>query len=225
MAATATGLSNTTATTGAEVTATTPPVIDPALERRGYALVAALRQGGYNLYLRHGSATDGEDKPMLADLPQWWEQCALQRRLDDVGREQARRVSAALSDAGVPVSSVKSSQFCRTRETATLLAQERGLAVTAIPALNHAVGQPAGFDTRRRFEVIAEPPPAGTNALLVSHTHGSAKAHERVLSQLAEGEIAVYRPDGKGDAVPIARITVADWEALRSLAATRPRSK
>ena len=58
-------------------------------------------------------------------------------------------------------------------------------------------------------------PAAGTNTLLVSHLHGSRKKEEWL--HLEMGEIIVFKPDSNSPAVPIARVRVAEWMALKSL--------
>ena len=48
--------------------------------------------------------------------------CTTQRNLDSRGREQARAIGAAFRDRGITFDVVLTSQWCRTRETADLLA-------------------------------------------------------------------------------------------------------
>jgi phosphohistidine phosphatase SixA len=210
--------------TEAEARATTyapppAPLIDPGKELKGLAIVAALRKGGYNLYMRHGTATDGSDSPSLLSTPNWWDNCDIQRRLVDIGREQARNVGAALRQLNVPIAAVKASQFCRVRDTATLL-NVGPIEVTE--ALNHAVGQRPGFDINAaRFAELAKVPPKNQNVILVSHTHGSPRVDERIMMQIAEAEIVMYAPDGKGGAEPVARIPVGEWDNLLALTKTK----
>ncbi len=75
---------------------------------------AALRAGGSVLF-RHANAPGGGDPAgmRLGD-------CATQRNLDAAGRDQARRIGAALRDAGVSVGAVLASRWCRATETAAL---------------------------------------------------------------------------------------------------------
>ncbi len=74
----------------------------------------ALRQGGIVLF-RHAIAPGGGDPPgmRLGD-------CATQRNLDAEGRAQAQRIGATIRAQRVPVGSVLTSEWCRTRETAEL---------------------------------------------------------------------------------------------------------
>jgi phosphohistidine phosphatase SixA len=189
-----------------------PPAIDPAKELTGMAIVAALQKGGYNLYMRHGAASVGQDASTLPQTPRWWENCALQRNLDDTGREQARKVGNALRQLNVPIDAVKTSQFCRTRDTAYAM----GLgAIEITEDLNHQIGQRKGFDfNAARFALLIKPPLPGKNVLLIAHTHGSARAEERVIGQMQEAEIILYLPDGKGRVEPVARIPLETWDDL-----------
>ena len=197
------------------------PLIDPSKELKGLAVLAAIRKGGYNLYMRHGAALDGHDAATLAQMPKWWETCTLQRNLSATGREQARKVGAALRQLNVPIESVKAGQFCRTRDTAHAMKLGSG-AVEITEDLNHQMGQRVGFDVgAARFAQLAVAPPAGTNVLMISHTHGSSRAAERVMVQIQEAEIVMYLPDGHGGAEPVARIAAADWDALIALAETQ----
>ena len=194
-----------------------PPMIDSARELKGIALVQALRKGGYNLYMRHAQSNVGQDQDLLK-TPMWWENCAIQRNMSDVGREQARKVGAGIRALKLPVGEVKASQFCRVRETATLM--DLG-AINVTEELNHQIGQRAGTDINAtRFKLLTTAPEKGKNNVLVSHTHGSSRVEERIMSGIQEAEVVVYQPDGKGGAEPVARITVPEWDNLQQLAAT-----
>jgi phosphohistidine phosphatase SixA len=189
-----------------------PPAIDPAKELKGQAVIQALQKGGYNLYMRHGAASLGQDSSTLPQTPRWWENCAVQRNLADEGREQARRVGIAMRQLNVPIDGVKTSQFCRTRDTAYAMGVG---AIEIVEDLNHQMGQRVGFDLNAaRYKLLATPPSPNKNVLMISHTHGSARAEERAMAQMQEAEIVMYRPDGKGSAEPVARITLADWDTF-----------
>ncbi|MEO8102828.1 MAG: histidine phosphatase family protein [Betaproteobacteria bacterium] len=138
--------------------------------------------------------------------------------MSDTGREQARKVGTALKDLKIPVDQVLTAQFCRTRETGHML----GLGpVEVTEDINHQIGQRVGFDVNAaRFKRLAETPAKGKNNLLVSHTHGSQRAEERIMSGVQEAEIIVYQPDGKGGTAPVARIPVPEWENLIKAMAT-----
>jgi phosphohistidine phosphatase SixA len=170
--------------------------------------------------MRHAVATDGQDMPNLPAIEKWWDNCAIQRKLVDTGRDQARKVGSALKQLKVPIATVKASQFCRVRDTATLM--DVG-AVEITEDLNHQLGQRMNFDANAaRFAQMATKPPSGKNVVMVSHTHGSTRNEERVMAQLQEAEIVMYLPDGKGGSEPVARIPVNEWDALIQLAQVAP---
>ncbi len=197
-----------------------PPLIDPAKELKGVALVTALRKGGYVLYMRHALSTNGADKDLLK-TPNWWDDCSIQRNIADAGREQAMKVGAAIRELKIPIGAVKAAQFCRTRDTATLL----GLGAFEVDeGLNHVIGQRVGFDINAaRLKLISTPPAKGKNTLLVSHTHAAPHPEERILGSLAEAEIAVYKPDGiNGGPELMARISLTDWDTLIKLMNAKP---
>jgi phosphohistidine phosphatase SixA len=192
------------------------PVIDPTKELTGMVIVLALQRGGYNLYMRHGAASIGQDALALAQTPRWWENCTLQRNLAAEGREQARTVGLAMQKLKVAFDVVKTSQFCRARDTAYAMGIET---IEITEDLNHQIGQRTGFDVNAaRFRLLATPPPPGKNVLMISHTHGSPRAEERAMGQMQEAEIVLYRPNGQGGADPVARISLADWDALLATA-------
>jgi phosphohistidine phosphatase SixA len=192
-----------------------PPAIDPAKELKGIAIVNALQKGGYNLYMRHGAASTGQDASALAQTPRWWENCTLQRNLSAEGREQARTVGLAMQKLKVALDVVKTSQFCRARDTAYAMGMD---AIEITEDLNHQIGQRVGFDgNAARFRLLATPPPTGKNVLMISHTHGSPRAEERAMGQMQEAEIVLYRPNGQGGADPVARIALADWDTLLAM--------
>lgn len=84
--------------------------------RASEAAWQALRSGGHALLLRHALAPGTGDPAnfVLTD-------CATQRNLSASGRDQARRLGAAIRAGGVRVDRVLSSRWCRALETARLM--------------------------------------------------------------------------------------------------------
>ncbi|MEO8101618.1 MAG: hypothetical protein ABI790_03780 [Betaproteobacteria bacterium] len=173
------------------------PVIAPARELKGAALVEALRQGGYVLYMRHAM--------QIAPKPGTCEGS----NLTPAGEEQARTVGRAIRALKVPVGRVLSSEPCRNRDTSRLL----GLGEYEITIDLNPVGSQPGVDFgAARTARLAEMPRGGTNTVLVSHVHGSRKKSEWLHLELAE--IIVHRPDGQGGAEAVARVRVEGWGEL-----------
>lgn len=76
---------------------------------------AALQRDAAIVLFRHATAPGGGDPPgfKLGD-------CSTQRNLDAAGREQARALGQQFRDRKIRVGAVRTSQWCRTRETAQI---------------------------------------------------------------------------------------------------------
>ncbi len=81
------------------------------------ALFDRLRAGGLVLLVRHAQTEPGTGDPPGFRL----DDCATQRNLGEPGRAQARAIGARLRAERVPVGAVRTSAWCRCRETAALL--------------------------------------------------------------------------------------------------------
>jgi virginiamycin B lyase len=177
------------------------------------SLVKQLQHGGLVLVLRH-AATDqskqDEDRVDLAD-------CGTQRNLSADGRAQARAIGRAARRLRLPIGTVRTSGFCRTRDTARL-AFGRG---TVDPALLNTIG--ATHDAAWRVQIraarrlIGTPPRAGTLTVLVTHGVVVTDATRLVLD---EGEALVFRPLGKSRYRLLGRIGPSAWNGLRKPAAS-----
>lgn len=158
-----------------------------------------LRGGGYVIFLRHGFADQGQDAGRV-DV----DDCTTQRNLNDSGVRDARTIGDAVRRLQIPVDTVLTSEFCRARETA-LIAFERA---QRWPMLNFccADGYDATLEQRGAWlnELLATPPRPGTNTVLVGHG-------VYVVTDIAQGEAAIYRPDGVGGTIRVARILPSEW--------------
>ncbi len=193
------------------------PLIDPAVEVKGVALLQALLKGGYVMHMRHGEATIGNDANFDV-VPNWKDICELQRNLNPIGRENVRKVGEAMHKLHVPVGSVFTSQLCRARDSAKLMGYDNG--AIELEEFNLASGQKLSPDAmERRVKRLSEIPAAGTNTLIVAHAINSTSEIERASAGSTFAEIMVYQPDSKGGTRAIGQLKVADWEALLKAAA------
>lgn len=77
---------------------------------------ARLRGGGWVLMMRHA-----QTEPGIGDPPGFrLDRCETQRNLSEAGRRQARAAGEALRAAGIVPAMVRSSAWCRCRDTAEL---------------------------------------------------------------------------------------------------------
>jgi phosphohistidine phosphatase SixA len=171
-------------------------------------LVAALKQGGYVIVMRHATSPATRADAATAAPGN----TRLERQLNENGHKTARAMGEALRTLRIQIGTVLSSPTFRTRETVAHL----------------AVGTPATFnelgDGSQGYEVssfkagtafmqakAAEIPPAGTNTLIVTHVPNIEAAFEGTT--IDEGEAIIVRPDGRWG-TPIGRITIDQWPRL-----------
>lgn len=166
------------------------------------AVVAALREGGVAVLLRHGRTTPG-----VGDPPGWrMSDCSTQRNLDAEGRAQSQRVGAWFKSQRIKPTVVRNSPWCRTRDTARLAFGR----TEDWPALANLFEDrsPAEANTERVRRYIAGLR-KGDIAVLV--THGSTIS-AFVGENPGQGEAIVVRaergPDDKLRLVVIGRLAV-----------------
>ena len=181
------------------------------------ALLAELKKGGLVVFMRHG-----ETGPAYADRANAViGDCATQRNLNAVGRAQNAEMAVALKTLKVPVGAVWSSDFCRSWQTAEALFGPTGYTITpklsvpmSYPSVN-AADTLANNTTLRAM--LAERPAAGTNTWLVSHGVNVLLAVGYHPDE--QGEVVLFRPDGKGAYARLGSIEPADWKRLLTVAA------
>ncbi|MBL8514787.1 MAG: histidine phosphatase family protein [Betaproteobacteria bacterium] len=175
------------------------PKIVQANALSGAALLQALRQGGFVLYMRHTQTGTITQTCNVTNLTM-------------AGARDARFIGESMRKLRIPIDRVLSSPICRVLDTARLL----GLGeIEVVRGLSNDAG-PERFDlSSARAALIAETPKKGTSRMLVSHTH--AGPNPASWMQLDFGEIIVYRPGTSNGGEPIARIRADDWYTLLAL--------
>jgi hypothetical protein len=172
----------------------------------GPSVVNALREGGFVLYMRHASTDFSQNDAAMKS----YEDCASQRNLTDKGRGDAREIGAHVKRLAIPIGEVLASPFCRTMETARL-------AFGKARATSEARGGPARPEDPARYDelrkLLSSAVPKGENRVISSH--GNPFHAVAGPPYLAEGEIAVVRPEGAMRFSVVARIRPQDWPELR----------
>lgn len=179
--------------------------LDAAWAQPDAALVEQLRGGGYLLYMRHASTDFSQSDARMTS----YEDCASQRNLTDKGREEARVVGAHIARLEIPIGDVLASPYCRTVESARL-------AFGRAQPTQQVRGGPARTDDPARYEplrkLLGTKPPGRRNIFIASH--GNPFYAVAGPPYLAEGEIAVVRPEGDSRFTVVARIRPEDWQLL-----------
>ena len=160
---------------------------------------AALRAGGHAALVRHANAPGTGDPPGFRV-----DDCATQRNLDDRGRAEAAEMGAAFRREGVAIAELRSSRWCRARDTARLM----GLGdVTDEPALDSFFAsrdeEPGRTAALRRYLSGL----GGRTVVLVTH-----QVNITALTGLfpRSGEVIVVRAPTGGGVEVIGRIAPPD---------------
>jgi len=174
-------------------------------------LVSNLKKGGYVLVMRHtaspaalpdkANAAPGNDR--------------LERQLDATGQRTARDMGAAMKALQIPIGDVLSSPTYRARETVRFAAFDNPKTFDELGdgGLGMQVQSPAAAAAWLRTKTT-EAPRAGSNILLVTHAPNIQGAFGQSADGIADGEMMVFRPDGKGGSTLIARIKIDDWPRI-----------
>ncbi|MEZ4290768.1 MAG: histidine phosphatase family protein [Myxococcota bacterium] len=180
---------------------------EPTIELAGPALVEAIRDGGFVLYLRHMETDRGRPDAEQIDLAD----CATQRVLSAEGRGQADRIGRALTELSVPVGAVWSSPYCRCRDTA-MLAFGGSRTDDALRYARHEATAEREALAEALRERLSRAPADGTNTVLVSHSTNMLFATG--VSPRPEGALYVFRPEGAAGFRMVGRILPDQWERL-----------
>jgi broad specificity phosphatase PhoE len=180
------------------------------------ALVAALRGGGYTIYFRH-AATDWSGTDRI-EAGGDWTSCDpnKMRQLSAPGRASARQVGEAIRTLQIPVGKVMSSEYCRAAATAHLLGLgpvETTSAIMNMRVAEYVGGRQAVILRARR--VLSEPPPPGTNVIIVGHGNLMRAATGAYTDEGGSGIYAPRPESGKGFEL-VALLSPEDWTRLKT---------
>jgi phosphohistidine phosphatase SixA len=148
-------------------------------------LLDKLKSGGYNIFFRHAITGSTHNPPgeKIND-------CSSQRPLNDIGRDQSRKIGKIFIENQIPIGTVYSSPICRCQETAELAFKKYK---TVDWLLAHR-GQPQ----RTLDKYLKKVPQPGTNNIFIGHaitfsTGLLGSSWQRI--DLAEGEAIIIKPE------------------------------
>ena len=171
------------------------------------SLLGALRAGGLVIVFRHSLTDHSQPDARQMSLTDR----ATQRNLTPAGVEQAKHIGELIRLLRVPVDEVYASPLFRTMDTAT-----------------NAFGRAAPSDALwrngtvvDRTRLLTEPPPAGTNRVLVTHNFVLVAMFPGMRpGDLREGDAMVVRPLGDGKYDVVGQIRADDWSRLGNVSGT-----
>jgi phosphohistidine phosphatase SixA len=173
-------------------------------------LIAALREGGYVLVMRHASSPAMPPDKASADR----ENTSLERQLDENGRATARAMGKALRALRIPIRDVLSSPTYRALQTVRLASLPEPRTIPELGDGGQSMQPLQASPAAWLRNIVSQPPAPGTDRLIVTHAPNITAAFGANVSDVADGETLVFRPIGSGDAVLAGRIKIQDWATL-----------
>jgi len=172
-------------------------------------LVAALRQGGYVLVMRHASSPRDAPSRETANA----DNTGLERQLDAEGRAGAAAMGKALRELKIPFGDVLTSPTYRARETVKLAQLASPASVAELGDGGQSMqgvtdAQAAWLRTR-----VTQVPGIG-NTIIVTHGPNLARAFPEWGAGVSEGETVVLRPDGKNGTTVVGTIRINEWPGM-----------
>jgi phosphohistidine phosphatase SixA len=177
----------------------------------GTALIEHLRKGGYVLLMRHASAPTTLPDKQSADP----ENTALERQLDEKGRNSAIAMGQAIKKLEIPVGMVLSSPTYRALETVRLAALGSAKTYAQLGDGGHSMQASAvSNQTHWLQEKVSERPARGSNTIIVTHMPNIMLSFSGIASDLTDGETLVFAPEGNGKSDLVAKVKIEDWPSL-----------
>jgi phosphohistidine phosphatase SixA len=176
------------------------PATKPSASPANDPLWNLLRAGGQVVLMRHAKTTPGMSDPPNFTLGE----CSTQRNLSDAGRKQAKAIGEKFKQRDVTFADVLASPYCRTLDTARLIAGRVEANDALIMLADDAPDRDARIAILRQ---LAAARPAQGNVLLVTH-----EPNITAITNLkpAMGEMVILTPDGHGNFRVAGLLHVAD---------------
>ncbi|NJN29412.1 MAG: histidine phosphatase family protein [Synechococcales cyanobacterium RM1_1_8] len=177
----------------------------------GAELLTALQAGGHVIYFRH--AQTEKDYADQADPSMSLSDCESQRKLSDVGIQQAKDIGGAFKAKGIPVGDVIASQYCRAWQTADLAfgKHEKNPKLNFLPFEDYTDEQVEEMKANV-MPLLTEAPPAGENKVIVGHDDIFEAATG--IYPDPQGIAYVLTPDGSGGFTLQANLLPEEWAQL-----------
>jgi hypothetical protein len=152
--------------------------------------------------------------------------CEAQQQLSEQGLGASLAIGAAFQTLGIPVGQVLSSPYCSVLKFAHAAFGNMQPADALLPPSYIPVpGAPIPPDADQRVvavkQLLATPPEAGKNTVLVTHAQ---VVKDATGLDLAAGEAAIYRPDRQGGTTLVVRVQGYDWLSAEAQATAHPLS-
>lgn len=190
-----------------EAKSTKPPFVEVTAM---LSIIRKLREGGYTLYLRHGT-TDSTiaDRVPSVDL----NECSTQRPLTEADRQFMAKVGESIRKGGIPIDEFKVSPMCRAHQSAAAAFPN------IHPLTDNKLMYVANFTVTEKAPIIANtrnllstPVPSGSNRLVLPH---APNLTDLIGYFPKEGTLVIFRHKGEKEGFDyIASVTPTSWDGL-----------
>jgi phosphohistidine phosphatase SixA len=177
----------------------------------GVALLGELQKGGHIIYFRH--AQTNKDYADQADAKMKLSDCETQRKLSDVGIQQAKDIGAAFTAKNIPIGDVITSEYCRAWKTAELAfgTYTKNAKLNFLPFEDYNDAQMQEMKNNV-MPLLINTPPTGKNTVIVGHDD-IFEAATGIYPE-PQGIAYVLTPDGKGGFTLQANLLPDEWGKL-----------
>jgi phosphohistidine phosphatase SixA len=175
----------------------------------GPSIVAALRQGGYVIVMRHTSSPRETPSKQTANA----DNLNLERQLDETGRTGATAMGKAVRDLRIPIGEVLSSPTYRAMETVKFAQLNNPQTHPELGDRGQSMQGVSDADGAWLRQRVGQAPKSG-NTIIITHMPNISRAFPQI-SGVADGESLIFRPDSKGGAILIGRIKIEEWPTLK----------
>lgn len=193
-----------------------PASEEPPLLKDPTAIAAALKRGGYVIFVRHGR-TRYEQAELERDNRKSGvfelAKCETQRQLSEFGRTELKFIGDQFRRTQIPLDRAYSSRYCRAIESAAYFVDQ---AETTQKLSNEAEVGLNPENKPRTLAFFAEKPAAGKNHFMMAHGGLFWEATGYVIQ---EAHTVVLDPDNLK--ILVARIAPNDWPAIADAALSK----
>lgn len=174
------------------------------------AILKQLREGGYVLYMRHGT-TDTRRPDQLPSVN--LNDCSTQRPLTVDGRRLAARIGREIRKAKIPLGEIISSPMCRAKETALATFGANFSVNNLLMYTSNMTDLEKGPVLDATRELLSKPLQGKVNRVLVGHAQNLMD----LIGYLPkpEGTVVILKPMGGKHFKYIASITPAQWSSIQ----------
>jgi phosphohistidine phosphatase SixA len=162
----------------------------PAIASDADLLSTLRKEDGLTILYRHAIAPGTGDPPGFR-----LDDCATQRNLSAEGRSQARDIGRELRQARVPIAEVRSSRWCRARDTARLMSVGSVRPTPALDSVFTASDDRAQRQRRQAAQLIRAHADRKGVLVLVGHQVNITDL-TGVVPASSEGVVVRVRPSG-----------------------------